>query len=142
MQPEYVFLAPDHAPPMIAARPFLAVLIADEPVSHEWRKQIAEWLIASGCLYFVAWGVDCEAWHHSVDWAVLEVHDFGDIPDDRFVMTTSHDKEPLSEALWFAGNCAFHPDVALEGAVIFHVAHRDNRMRVLEAFRTAQEMDT
>ncbi|MGQ4827647.1 DUF7684 family protein, partial [Enterococcus faecalis] len=81
-----------------------------------------------------------EVWHDTVDWAILEAHDFGNIPDDRFVMTTWHDKEPLSEALWFAGNCATHPDVELQSALILHVAEKDERNRVLEAFDAAQEM--
>ncbi|MGE8132553.1 DUF7684 family protein [Novosphingobium subterraneum] len=140
MQPEYSLLAPNHALPSVGAKPFLAILIADERVPDAWRNQIAEWLIANGCLYFVAWGVDCEVWHDSVDWANLEAHGFGDIPDDRFVMTTWHDKESLSEALWFGGNCASHPDVELKSAHILHVASKKERARVLEAFRTAQEI--
>lgn len=42
---------------------------------------------------------------------MLKIFDYGDIRDDKFVMTTSHAEEPLSEALWFARNCAFYPDV-------------------------------
>lgn len=141
MQPEYTCLVPNHAPPMMAARPFLAILVADEQASNEWRNQIAEWLIANGCLYFVAWGIDCEVWHDSVDWANLKAHNFGDIPGDRFVMTTWHDKERLSAVFWFAGHCACHPDVELDGALILHVARRDERARVVEAFQTAQAME-
>jgi hypothetical protein len=138
VQPDYLHLIPDHVPPEIGEAPFLAIMIAEEPVSNAWRNQISSWLIASNCLYFVAWGIECEDWHDCVDWANLEAHDFGDIPDDRFVMTTWHDKESLSEALWFAGNCASHPDVALDKAVILHVAQHEQRVRILDAFRTAQ----
>lgn len=140
MKPAYLHLAPGDTPSAVIAKPFLAILIAEEQVSGDWRTQIASWLIESGCLYFVAWGRDCEVWHDTVDWAILEAHDFGNIPDDRFVMTTWHDKEPLSEALWFAGNCATHPDVELQSALILHVAEKDERNRVLEAFDAAQEM--
>ena len=61
-------------------------------------------------------------WHDAVDLAVLESFDCGDIPDDKFVMTTWHANEPMSEALWYAGNCAFHPDIELQRTVLLHVA--------------------
>jgi len=120
----------------------LAILIAEEHVSDDWCNEIANWLIDRGCLYFVAWGQDCERWHDAVDWASLEAHDFGDVPDDRFVMTTWHDKESLSEALWYAGHCSFHPDVELQGALIVHVAKEDGRDRILNTFEAAQETPT
>ena len=106
MKLDYLHLASGEDIPRAEARPFRAVLIAEQAVDDAWRHEVATWLVEGGCLYFVAWGESCEAWHDSVDWAVLERFDFGDIPDDRFVMTTWHENEPLSEALWFAGNCA------------------------------------
>jgi hypothetical protein len=115
-------------------------LISEEAVSQVWRNEVASWLVESGCLYFIAWGVDCEAWHDTVDWTVLEVFDFADIPDDKFIMTTWHDKEPLSEALWFAGNCASHPDIDLSETVIVHVAREELPAATLELYRESQVM--
>lgn len=128
---DYLHLSPDHALPSVEARPYRAFLIAEQSVAQAWRNEVASWLVKSGCLYFIAWGVDCEAWHDTVDWTNLEAFDFGDIPDDRFVMTTWHDKEPLSEALWFAGNCASHPDIELVDTVIVHVAREERRVATL-----------
>lgn len=93
----------------------------------------------SGCLYFIAWGVACETWHDTMDWTVLEAFDFGEIPDDRFVMTTWHDKEPLSEALWFAGNAADHPDIDLANTLIVHVAREDKRAAILGIYADSQQ---
>lgn len=42
--------------------------------------------------------LQCEAWHDTVDWTVLERFGFGNVPEEHFIMTTCHDKEPLSEA--------------------------------------------
>ena len=137
---DYLHLSPDSSLPAVETRPYRAVLIADEPVSDVWQNEVASWLVQSGCLYFIAWGVDCESWHDAVDWTVLEAFDFGDVPDDRFVMTTWHDKEPLSEALWFAGNCASHPDVDLSDTVIVHVTREERRTATLEFYREAQVM--
>jgi len=137
---DYLHLYPDSSPPAVEARPYRAVLIVEEAVSQGWRDEVASWLVESGCLYFIAWGVDCEAWHDTVDWSVLEAFDFGDIPDDKFIMTTWHDKEPLSEALWFAGNCASHPDVDLSETVIVHVACKERSAATLEFYRESQMM--
>ena len=134
----YHYLSPEHALPVLPADPFRAVLIADRSVALEWRNKIATWLAASGCLYFIAWGTDCEAWHDSVDGANLEAFDYGEIPDDRFILTTWHDKEPLSEVLWFAGQCASHPDISLGGTVLLHLAGEPREQRILQAFKQAQ----
>jgi len=122
------------------ARPYRAVLIAEEAVSQEWKSEVCSWLIESGCLYFIAWGVACEAWHDTVDWTVLEAFDFGEIPDDRFVMTTWHDNEPLSDALWFAGDAAYHPDIDLAETLIVHVAREERRAAILDVYVQSQVM--
>lgn len=97
-------------------------------------------MVESGCLYFIAWGVACEAWHDAVDWAVLETFDFGEIPDDRFVMTTWHDNEALSDVLWFAGNAAWHPDIDLADTLIVHIALEDRRAAILDFYAESQVM--
>jgi hypothetical protein len=140
MEPRYLHLRPEQAPPELAVAPFRAVIVAAEVVSENWLNSIAEWIVKSGCLYVVAWGVDCEKWHDSVDWAVLEVFKNGDIPDDRFVMTTWHNNEPLSEALWFVGQCAFHPDVELTETVILHIAVEERASQMQQTYRDSQIM--
>ncbi|WP_093018238.1 DUF7684 family protein [Sphingobium sp. YR768] len=135
---DYLHLSPDHALSRVEARPYRVVLIAEQAVNQVWRDEVASWLLGSGCLYFIAWGVACEEWHDAVDWTVLEAFDFGDIPDDRFVMTTWHDKEPLSEALWFAGNCASHPNVELADTLIVHVTREEQRAATLQLYSESQ----
>lgn len=137
---DYLHISPGHSLPSVETRPYRAVLIAEQSVSQVWRNEVASWLLESGCLYFIAWGIDCEAWHDTVDWTNLEAFDFGEIPDDRFVMTTWHDKESLSEALWFAGNCAPHPDIELVDTVIVHIALGERRTAMLQLFRESQVM--
>ena len=137
---DYLHLAPGDTPPQADTEAYRAVLIAEEEVSQDWRNEVASWVVESGCLYFIAWGIACEAWHDTVDWTNLEAFDFGDIPDDRFVMTTWHDKEPLSEALWFAGNAALHPDIDLPRTLIVHVAKTAARDAMLELYTKSQAM--
>jgi hypothetical protein len=137
---EYLHLSPGKPPPAIKARPYRAVLIADEGASQDWQNDVCSWLAESGCLYFIAWGVACEGWHDTMDWTALEAFDFSEIPDDRFVMTTWHDKEPLSEALWFAGNAAHHPDIDLPDTLLVHVASQNRCAAILSLYADSQVM--
>jgi len=124
----------------LKAGPYRAVIIADQVVGDAWLNRVAEWIVAIGCLYVVAWGVECEKWHDAVDWAILDVFEFGDIPDDRFVMTTWHSDEPISEAFWFAGHCAIHPDIELTETIILHVAAEARCSAMMQTYHDSQVM--
>ena len=137
---KYLHLSPDQSPPELGSDPSRVLIVSELEVSQDWRNRIADWLVKSRCLYVVAWGVQCENWHDTVDWTILEEFDFGDIPDDRFVMTTWHADEPLSEAMWFAGQNAFHPDVELDDTVIVHVAKEAREAEMLEAYASSQTL--
>ncbi len=141
MKLEYVHLGPNEAPPQLPTGPLRVVIVSEVKVSDDWRNSIARWLVDGGCLYAVAWGKECEKWHDAVDWAVLETFDFGDIPDDKFVMTTWHADEPISEALWFAGNCASHPDVELKQTVLLHIADEAKRDEMFAIYAASQIED-
>ena len=138
----YVHLQPGQGPPDRTSGPFRVVIVSEIEAAQDWRNQVAEWLVNSGCLYVVAWGIECEAWHDTVDWTVLEKFDFADIPDDEFIMTTWHTNEPLSEAFWFAGQAAWHPDVELPDTVILHISNGARGAEMLDAFEVSQTMTT
>ena len=138
MELEYLQLSPEQAPPQLICGPFRALIVSEVKVAQEWRNGIAEWLLDSGCLYVVAWGAECEDWHDTVDWTNLERFDFGDVPDDKFVMTTWHPDDPLSEAMWFAGQCAFHPDIELGETVILHIASEARKAEMMDAYLASQ----
>jgi hypothetical protein len=123
--------------PLLPLPPFKAVIVAEEAVDGDWRSKVSEWLVRSGCLYFVAWGEACEEWHDDVDHANIGEFEGEDIPGERFVMTTWHANEPLSEALWFAAVCAHHPTVDLTNAVVVHVAQQGREGKLLGLYRSA-----
>jgi hypothetical protein len=50
-------------------------------------------LTHAGCIYFCAWGPDCERVH--------DIFDAGILNTKPLIMTTWHDKESLDSALWF-----------------------------------------
>jgi hypothetical protein len=140
MELQYLHFCPEQKLPEVVSRPHRAIIIAEVLVSEAWRTRVAAWLIRCRCLYVVAWGVDCEAWHDSADQANLEAFSFSDIPDDRLVMTTWHDNEPLSETLWFAGNCAFHPQIDLTKTILIHVSGEERRSDILRSYHDSQKL--
>ncbi len=97
-----IHLPPGTIPPPMAAMPHTAVVAAGVAVDPGWRAAVAAWLVDGGCRWMLAWGTDASAWDDAVDWVVLERCGFADIPEDRMVMTTWHDDEPLDEVLDFA----------------------------------------
>ncbi|NBB53314.1 hypothetical protein GVN24_34075 [Rhizobium sp. CRIBSB] len=135
---EYLYLPDAREPPTLPAQPFRAVIVAEITVDAEWRSRVSDWLVASGCLYAVCWGIDCAAWEDSIDWSELAAADFKDVPDDRLVMTTAHADESLTDALWFAAWAAHHPTVELGQTLIVHVANADRASEILEAYAEAQ----
>jgi hypothetical protein len=135
---EYLYLpAGSPTPPPLGGVRFRAVVVIEQAVDNDWRSAVSGWLVASGCLYMMAWGHECSAWDDSVDWASLEAHGFGDIPNEALVMTTWHEDETLSEVLWFAKQVAQHSDVELSRTVIVHVSDKPASERLLSAWRAA-----
>jgi len=122
----YVRVEPNAAlKPYEGRHPFRAIVVIEDAVEPEWQAAASKWLVESGCAYMLAWGRECSSWDTSVDLANLEAFDYGQIPEDRFVMTTWHEHEPLSEVFWFAKNCAFAGTVDIVDTLVFHVSHHD-----------------
>lgn len=135
----YLHLPANQSPPSLVKALFKAVVVIEQAVSDAWQAQVSDWLVRSGCLYMMAWGDRCSDWDDSVDYANMSAFDGGDIPDDDFVMTTWHEREPLAEAFWFAENAAFHPTVDLDRTIIVHVAPHDRGAELLNLYREARK---
>ncbi len=112
-------------------------MIVETAVTADWREEVSAWLVKNGCLYMMAWGQDCSLWDDSVDHANLDEFNFGDIPDNRFVMTTWHDKEPLQEVLWFCEHTANHPTVDLDRIVLVHISPIERKSELLGQYHHA-----
>jgi len=135
---KYIHLKPGDIPPRLEDTvSFKAVVVIESDVTPEWQGQISDWLVRSGCRYMMAWGRECSAWDDSIDLANLAMFDYGDIPDDDFVMTTWHENEPLQETFWFAARCATHPSLELERTYVLYIAPEARENELLEAFRAA-----
>jgi hypothetical protein len=132
----YIHLPAGSTPPGIEPNPCRMVAVIEEDASDEWQEQFSDWVVDSGCLAFGAWGKKCEAFHDGVDWAILKRHNFSEIPDDQFIMTTWHDDEPLTEAFWFCRFAAFHPEMELPCAYIVHIAPAARKEELISMYWT------
>lgn len=117
--------------------PYRAVLIVEEATSPEWQAAASDWLVKSGCMYTMAWGVNCSSWDDSVDWANIEKFPTQRTPEDGFVVTTWHDKETLEEVFWYSKNCAVHPTVNLSHTLLVHIAACEREAQITKLYTAA-----
>lgn len=140
---EYLRLAPGDSPPEIVEwKPYKAVLVSEVACASEWQDLVGDWLIGSGCLYLMAWGVDCAGWEETVDWAGFRAFPDDDTPEDRFALTTCHAGESLEEVFWFAQYAASHATIELPRTLIVHVSHSDRERELLDCFAVAGREDS
>jgi hypothetical protein len=133
----YLHLEPESSLPEIANEPTRMVVIVEAEVSPEWQSLVSDWIVRSGCLYMMAWGIECSSWDDSVDWANINKYGEDPIPDDGFVITTWHSDEPLEEVFWFSKNCAIHPVVDLNQTIILDISTENQRVQLLHAYAAA-----
>ncbi|MYN29642.1 DUF7684 family protein [Duganella levis] len=133
----YLHLEPESSLPEIANEPTRMVVIVEAEVSPEWQSLVSDWIVRSGCLYMMAWGIECSSWDDSVDWANIDKYGEEPIPDDGFVMTTWHSDEPLEEVFWFSKNVAFHSVVDLQRTILLHISTTERRDQLIKAYEAA-----
>ena len=121
-------------PTLPSDQAFRGVLIVEAPVTVQWQDRVSKWLVDSGCLDMMAWGPGCSSWDDSVDWANIESFESGDIPEDRFVLTTWHEGQSLEEAFDFCKACAKHPVVPLPVVMLIHIAEQERETELRERF--------
>lgn len=138
MTVKYFQIRAGSKPPEISDfSPFRAIVIIEEAVIPEWQTAISTWLVESGCLYMMAWGMNCSSWDDSVDFANLEQFDFGEIPEDKSIMTTWHENDPLDEVFLFAKGSARHPSINLHNTVLLHISENNREAELLNSYANA-----
>ncbi len=133
----YLHLAPESSLPEIANEPTRMIVIVEAEVSPAWQSLVSDWIVRCGCLYMMAWGIECSSWDDSVDWAYLDQYDTCAIPEGGFVATSWFPDEPLEEVFWFAKNVASYSLVDIQRTVLLHISTTENRDRLMAAFEAA-----
>jgi hypothetical protein len=133
----YLHLTPDSDfPALEGLLQFKAVLVVEAEVAEMTMWEISRALVASGCLYALAWGDQCEAWREAIEDASLEASDYDDVAEERQVITTAHEDEEMSEVFWFARHRAVHP-AELRETLILHIADTPRRDEIEAGYRDA-----
>jgi hypothetical protein len=87
----------------LPTRHFVALLATDATgVNAAVLAEFSRRLLRAGCVYFCAWGPDCERVHDVFDGECFDV--------EPVIMTTWHAEDSLDEALWYFVSCAFPDD--------------------------------
>lgn len=128
---EYIHLPAGSPLPATSTQPRRVMVLIEEEVEPAWQEAVSRWIVESGCLSMMAWGQECSAWDDSVDYANLEQFNYGEIPDEEFVMTSWHEDEPLNEVFFFARMCAFHPTIDLPLLTILDIRKEARETAIL-----------
>jgi hypothetical protein len=100
------------APVGLPSAHFACLLAWDARVASDAEiARLARWLLDSGAAYVCTWGPDCERVHDIIDGEAAAGDRLVDV--NHVVMTTWHDADPLSEAIWFSLFCSW-PAAAYE----------------------------
>ncbi len=84
------------------------LVVNDITMTHYEQAFLSNQIIQQGCRYAVCAGHQCSTWDDSIDMAFLGTDPDYNPPDDRFVMTTWHEEEPLADVVeWFRWSTSF-----------------------------------
>ena len=80
------------------------LLVNDFTITAKEQEAICDKIIAYNCQFAVCTGIDCFSWHDSIDRAFIANNENFFLSDERFIMTSCHEEESLSEVIYFALN--------------------------------------
>lgn len=136
--PVYIHLVPGTDPAEISAlSPYTAIVMVEAEVTAQWRSTISRWLVDTGCLYMIAWGKECALWDDVVDWCHMEKYDFGDYPEDSFLITVWFTDWTLEGVFEFAKVHVEHPTVELRHTVLLHISATPDDETILKKYADA-----
>jgi hypothetical protein len=75
----------------------LLLVICDPDIPADVQDAISDQIVKTGCRYALCFGFGCSTWDTSIDSSSLRAN----TPDERFIMTTWHDDEPIEDVVDF-----------------------------------------
>ncbi|MFZ1702214.1 MAG: hypothetical protein WBO10_12825 [Pyrinomonadaceae bacterium] len=109
---------------------------ADSNISSREQAWVSKRLVASRCRYAVCMGYESSTWDDSIDYAYIESDPNYEPPDDRFIMTTWHDGEPIEDVVnFFRWNTIFDDFVPKNFLVLFIGRAEEFETRTLDALK-------
>jgi hypothetical protein len=89
------------SPPFNGEDFVLMLVVADSEITADERHAVSAELVRQGCRYAVCTGHECSRWDDSIDFAFIETSPDFTPPDERFVMTTWHEKDSIEDVVEF-----------------------------------------
>lgn len=113
--------------------PFRAVLFPcliwdhDGHFTREDRTIVARTLLQAGCRYIICGGMNCEAWHESVDeqFMLRCLNAPENVLQETFVMTTAREGETPDDAAFFFVRCTNFDHHDFKHYLVLHVGTSD-----------------
>ena len=96
----------------------MLLLVADESITQEEQVALSSEFVRQGCRYAVCAGHSCSSWDDSIDCAFLETDPQYSPPDDKFVMTSWHEDEPIDDIANFLVMCTSFDDYEATAFVV------------------------
>jgi len=133
----YLCLNPESELPKLSLGSFRALVMIESEVSALWQNTVSNWLVRSGCLQMMAWGLGCSSWDDSVDWANISQFAHGDTPDESFVLTSWHEDQSLQEVMHFCKHFADHPFAELRSTLLLHIVYEPREEGICSLYSNA-----
>lgn len=112
------------------------LVVNDDSITPDEQEGLSQQFVATGCRYAVCFGHECSTWDDSIDYAYLETDPNFDPPEDRFVMTTWHENEPIEDVVeFFCSNTSFDDFVPKKFLILFLGEAIDLQNHTLKALR-------
>ena len=87
------------------------LIFANQPTSIEFKSDVAERLIDTGCMYMVCGGLECELWHDIIDEVIVELKIDGNLDQSSLIMTTWHTEATMEDLAFFFTYVTHNPNI-------------------------------
>ena len=121
--------------------PYPCLMWASKPTTPEFKAELARRLIESDCRYAVCGGTEHEEWEDAVDVEYVASDPDFDPPEERFVMTSSHEDGADDTAFFFV-HCTNFDEHDFRRYLVLLVGGgaqvRDGLLNLIESHATPQ----
>lgn len=113
--------------------PFVCILFNNEQfICNDDQNKISDGLVLLNCRCAVCAGYNCSSWDDSIDWAYLSTDEDYNPPDETFIMTTWHDREPIEDIIWYGLNNTNFDDIVFNKYLILFVGFKKGLKKEVE----------
>jgi hypothetical protein len=106
--------------PFPGAEFVMLLVVCDSSTTTEEHAALSQQIVEEGCRYAVCTGHNCELWHDLIDESFIGSDPNFNPPNDRMLMTTWHENEPIEEVVeFFRWNTSFANFTARNFLIVF-----------------------